>query len=123
MKPDAAAAAKVSQYNLIMPRLIVISGYEKRREIDAPTGHHVMQILRDNGYDIEGTCEGALACATCHVVVDSDWYGKLVPVTVDETDMLDFAEGLTATSRLSCQIRMTGDLDGLVVRIPDDVLS
>ena len=106
-----------------MPRLIVISGDEKQREIDAPVGQHVMQILRDNGYDIEGTCEGALACATCHVVVDPDWYGTLSPVSEDETDMLDFAEGLTATSRLSCQIRMTGDLDGLVVRIPDDVLS
>ena len=78
-----------------------------------------MQILRDSGYDIEGACEGALACATCHVYVDAAWYGKLGPVSDAETDMLDFADGLTATSRLSCQITMTEELNGLIVRIPE----
>ncbi len=103
-----------------MPRLIVKTADADPREIDAPAGRHVMQILRDNGYDIEGACEGALACATCHVVVDADWYGKLRPVTDDEADMLDFADGLTDTSRLSCQITMTGELDGLTVTIPEE---
>ncbi len=103
-----------------MPRLIVLSADGQQREIDAPVGHHVMQVLRDQGYDIEGVCEGALACATCHVVVDTEWYGKLTPVAENEMDMLDFADGLTATSRLSCQIRMTDDLNGLIVRIPEE---
>lgn len=103
-----------------MPVLRVIDANGSERDIDAPVGRHVMQILRDNGYDIEGACEGALACATCHVVVDLDWYGKLIAVTADEADMLDFAEGLTATSRLSCQITMSDDLDGLTVRIPEE---
>ena len=106
-----------------MPRLIVESGDGQQRVIDAPLNQHVMQILRDNGYDVEGTCEGALACATCHVVVDPHWYSKLSSVLDDETDMLDFAGGLTATSRLSCQITMTEELDGLIVRIPEGVLS
>ena len=103
-----------------MPRLIVISNGDQQRQIDAPSGQHVMQILRDAGYDIEGTCEGALACATCHVVVSHDWFRKLSPVNDDELDMLDFAEGLTATSRLSCQITMTEELDGLTVCLPND---
>lgn len=102
-----------------MPRLIVLTADEQQHEVDAPLGQHVMQILRDNGFDIEGTCEGALACATCHVVVDPVWYGKLPPVSDDEADMLDFAEGLTDTSRLSCQITMVEDLDGLTVRVPE----
>lgn len=103
-----------------MPKLTVIDTNGDQRDLDAPVGRHVMQILRDAGYDIEGACEGALACATCHVVVDDSWYGKLTPVADDETDMLDFAEGLTATSRLSCQITMADELDGLIVRIPEE---
>jgi len=101
-----------------MPKLTVIDASGVQRDIDAPIGRHVMQILRDAGYDIEGACEGALACATCHVVVDADWYPKLPSVKDDETDMLDFAEGLTATSRLSCQVAMTDELDGLIVSVP-----
>ena len=103
-----------------MPRLIVLSADGQQREIDAPMGHHVMQVLRDQGYDIEGTCEGALACATCHVYVDATWYGKLDPVSENETDMLDFADGLSATSRLSCQIIMTEELDGITVTLPEE---
>lgn len=105
-----------------MPKLTVIDATGGQRDLDVPAGRHVMQILRDNGYDndIEGACEGALACATCHVVVDEAWYGKLTPVADDEADMLDFADGLTGTSRLSCQITMTDELDGLIVRIPEE---
>jgi ferredoxin len=67
---------------------------------------------------LEGTCEGQMACSTCHVVVAPDWFAKLPPASADEEDMLDLAAAVTATSRLSCQIRLTHDLDGLLVRIP-----
>ncbi len=77
-----------------------------------------MQIVRENGYDLEGACEGALACATCHIHVDARWYGKLDKVGEDETDMLDFADEPSPTSRLSCQIEMCEDLDGLIVTVP-----
>jgi len=68
--------------------------------------------------DIEGACEGSLACSTCHVIVDPEWYNKLEKPTEDEEDMLDLAYGLTRTSRLGCQIVLTDKLDGLVVKLP-----
>ncbi len=89
-----------------------------RREVEAPLGLSVLEIAHRHGIDIEGACEGSLACSTCHVIVDPAWYGKLVPPTEDEEDMLDLAFGLEKTSRLGCQIVMTEALDGLVVRLP-----
>ena len=68
--------------------------------------------------DMEGACEGSLACSTCHVIVDQEWFPKLEPASEDEEDMLDLAFDLTKTSRLGCQIIMTEDLDGLVVTLP-----
>jgi ferredoxin, 2Fe-2S len=89
-----------------------------RREVDAPLGLSVLEIAHKHGVDIEGACEGSLACSTCHVIVDSAWFGKLSSATEDEEDMLDLAFGLTETSRLGCQIVMTPELDGLVVKLP-----
>jgi 2Fe-2S ferredoxin len=89
-----------------------------RREVEAPLGLSVLEIAHKNDIDIEGACEGSLACSTCHVIVDPDWYELLKEATEDEEDMLDLAFGLTATSRLGCQIVMTEELDGLVVRLP-----
>lgn len=67
---------------------------------------------------IEGTCEGCMACATCHVIVDEAWFAELPPIRPEEDDMLDFADHACATSRLGCQIRVTPALDGLVVHLP-----
>jgi len=89
-----------------------------RREVDAPLGLSVLEIAHRHGIDIEGACEGSLACSTCHVVVDPTWFAKLEAPTEDEEDMLDLAFDLQRTSRLGCQIVMTPGLDGLVVRLP-----
>src|SRR5258708_234462 len=89
-----------------------------RREVEAPTGLSVLEIAHRNNVDIEGACEGSLACSTCHVVVDPEWYELLKSASEDEEDMLDLAFGLTATSRLGCQIIITQELDGLIVRLP-----
>jgi len=89
-----------------------------RREVDAPVGLSVLEIAHKHDIDLEGACEGSLACATCHVVVDPNWAEKLSTPTDDEEDMLDLAFGLEKTSRLGCQIVMTDALDGLVVRLP-----
>jgi 2Fe-2S ferredoxin len=78
----------------------------------------VLEIAHRNGIDLEGACEGSLACSTCHVIVDKAWYDKLGAASEDEEDMLDLAFGLTHTSRLGCQIRITPELDGLTVRLP-----
>jgi 2Fe-2S ferredoxin len=88
------------------------------REVDAPLGLSVQEIAHRNKIDIEGACEGSLACSTCHVVIDPDWYDLLKEASEDEEDMLDLAFGLTQTSRLGCQIIMTEELDGLTVRLP-----
>jgi 2Fe-2S ferredoxin len=78
----------------------------------------VLEIAHKHGIDIEGACEGSLACSTCHVIVDPEWHELLKDATEDEEDMLDLAFGLTQTSRLGCQIIMTEELDGLTVKLP-----
>ena len=101
-----------------MPKMTFVSPDGTRKEVDAPVGLSVLEIAHRNGIDLEGACEGSLACSTCHVIVDPDDYDRLKDATEDEEDMLDLAFGLTHTSRLGCQIKMTEELDGLTVRLP-----
>jgi 2Fe-2S ferredoxin len=103
-----------------MPKLTFIEKDGNRKDVDAPNGLSVMEIAHKFDVDIEGACEGSLACATCHVIVDSDWFDRLDPPSEDEEDMLDLAFGLTETSRLGCQIIMSDELDGLEVALPKD---
>jgi 2Fe-2S ferredoxin len=102
-----------------MPKMTFISPDGKeRKEVDAPLGLSVLEIAHLHDVDVEGACEGSLACSTCHVIVDPEWYDKLKEPSEEEEDMLDLAFGLTHTSRLGCQIRMTEELDGLTVTLP-----
>jgi 2Fe-2S ferredoxin len=101
-----------------MPKMIFIERDGTRREVDAPLGLSVLEIAHKHGVDIEGACEGSLACSTCHVIVDPEWFELLKDASEDEEDMLDLAFGLTQTSRLGCQIIMTEELDGLTVKLP-----
>lgn len=101
-----------------MPKMTFIERDGTHKEVDAPLGLSVLEIAHKHGVDIEGACEGSLACSTCHVVVDPSWYAKLADATEDEEDMLDLAFDLQETSRLGCQIIMTEALDGLVVKLP-----
>ncbi|HTZ34497.1 MAG TPA: ferredoxin family 2Fe-2S iron-sulfur cluster binding protein [Stellaceae bacterium] len=101
-----------------MPKMVFIERDGTHREVDAPLGLSVLEIAHRNKIDIEGACEGSLACSTCHVIVDPEWYDLLKEASEDEEDMLDLAFGLTATSRLGCQIIITEELDGLTVRLP-----
>ena len=87
--------------------------------IDASEDMSVMEAARLHGVPgIEGDCGGACACATCHVHVDPEWFDRVGPATGDEADLLEFANDPDATSRLSCQIRLTAALDGLIVHTP-----
>ena len=98
--------------------MVFIESDGTRREVDAPNGLSVMEIAHLHDIDLEGACEGSLACSTCHVIVDKSWFGKLKPIEEDEEDMLDLAFGLAKTSRLGCQIIMSDELNGLTVQLP-----
>ena len=101
-----------------MPKMTFVKAGGVNVEVEAPLGLSVLEIAHRNNIDLEGACEGSLACSTCHVIVDPEWYDVLEAASEDEEDMLDLAFGLTHTSRLGCQIKMTEELDGLTVSLP-----
>ena len=101
-----------------MPKMTFIERNGLPREVEAPIGLSVLEVAHKYGVDIEGACEGSLACSTCPVIVDPAWADKLAKPTEDEEDMLDLAFGLEKTSRLGCQIVITEALDGLTVKLP-----
>jgi len=87
-------------------------------EAEATPGERLLEVGQRVGQPLEGTCEGDMACATCHVIVDAADFDRLPPASEEEEDMLDFAPGATRTCRLACQITLTDALDGFTVRMP-----
>jgi ferredoxin len=87
---------------------------------EAEHGDNLLRVAQAAGLPLEGTCEGQMACSTCHVLVAKDWFARLPEASEDEEDMLDLAYGVRPTSRLSCQITLTDALDGMEVTIPAD---
>ncbi|MBX7501947.1 2Fe-2S iron-sulfur cluster binding domain-containing protein [Qipengyuania sp. YG27] len=85
---------------------------------EAEPGDNLLRVAQAAGLPLEGTCEGQMACSTCHVVVAPEWFDRLEEASEEEEDMLDLAAGVARTSRLSCQIDLTAEMDGLTVRIP-----
>ena len=81
-------------------------------------GDNLLRVAQAAGLPLEGTCEGQMACSTCHVIVAPEWFDRLDEASEEEEDMLDLAAGVARTSRLSCQIDLTEALDGLAVSIP-----
>ena len=104
-----------------MVKVTFIERNGNRKEVETQPGLSLLEIAHANNIDIEGACEGSLACSTCHVIVETDWYSRLPDADEDEEDMLDLAFALTKTSRLGCQIIVTEDLDGLTVKLPQEV--
>jgi 2Fe-2S ferredoxin len=103
-----------------MPKITFISAAGAEQTVEAEIGSTVMEnAIRNMVPGIEAECGGACACATCHVYVDDAWYAKVGAPEPMEEDMLDFAYDVRPTSRLSCQIKVTAALDGLVVRTPE----
>lgn len=95
-----------------------ISADGESQEVQAVDGQSLLDLAQAAGQPLEGTCEGQMACSTCHVIIDKDWFDKLPRAVEDEEDMLDLASGARRTSRLSCQINLTPELDGLIVHVP-----
>jgi ferredoxin, 2Fe-2S len=105
-----------------MPKLVVVTREGEESVFDAETGLSVMEIIRDNGVDeLLALCGGCCSCATCHVFVDPAFASLLPDMSDDENDLLDSSDHRDDRSRLSCQIAMTDELDGLTVTIaPED---
>ena len=105
-----------------MPKIVVVNRAGEEKTVDADAGLSVMEAIRDNGFDeLLALCGGCCSCATCHVYVDPAFAGKIAPMSEDENDLLDSSDHRNDQSRLSCQIQITGELEGLKVTIaPED---
>lgn len=105
-----------------MPKVTFVLPDGKAHQATADTGLSLLEIARLEDIDIEGTCGGSMACATCHVWVREPFLAQLPAASPEEEDMLDFAEELQDNSRLGCQLRLTPELDGLTVDVPPSTL-
>ncbi len=102
-----------------MPTVTYFNPAGEEHAVDVPDGMSVMEGAVSNMIDgITADCGGACACATCHVHVDPEWYDRVGAPNETEADLLEFADNVTETSRLGCQVKVSDELDGLVVRIP-----
>jgi 2Fe-2S ferredoxin len=121
-RQDIAAAILFLSGSGLMPKLVVVTREGDESVFEADTGLSVMEIIRDNGVDeLLALCGGCCSCATCHVYVDPAFAAILPEMSDDENDLLDSTDHRNDTSRLSCQLQMTDELDGLIVTIaPED---
>lgn len=103
-----------------MVKVTFITAKGERVEAEGAAGDRLLAVGQAAGMPLEGTCEGQMACSTCHVVVAKEWFDRLPRASEDEEDMLDLAAGVKRTSRLACQIELTAELDGLEVNIPGE---
>ena len=105
-----------------MPKLVVVNRSGEVSTVEAAAGLSVMEAIRDNGFDeLLALCGGCCSCATCHIFVDPAFADKLPKMSEDENDLLESSDHRNETSRLSCQVQLTADLDGLKVTIaPED---
>ena len=105
-----------------MPKLVVVTRDGSERAVEGDVGLSVMEVIRENGFDeLLALCGGCCSCATCHVHVDGEWRDRLPKMSEDENDLLESSDHRNDSSRLSCQIPFTQDLDGLRVTIaPED---
>ncbi|MEA3041365.1 MAG: ferredoxin-2, mitochondrial [Sphingomonadales bacterium] len=102
---------------VIRIRFVSADGSEVH-EVDAAAGERLLDVAQAAGQPLEGTCEGQMACSTCHVIVAAEDFVRLPPASEEEEDLLDLAAGVGRTSRLACQIRLSEALEKLTVRMP-----
>ena len=104
-----------------MPSITVINQEGAERSIDAPVGRTLMEVIRDNGFDeLLALCGGCCSCATCHVHIDPAFVDKLAKMSADENDLLDSSDHRNEFSRLSCQVPISAELEGLRVTIAQE---
>ena len=95
----------------------------REARVTAAPGTRLLEVAQADGQPLEGTCEGAMACSTCHVLITGGDVDRLPPPSAEEEDMLDFAVGASRASRLACQIRLTADITALTVRMPPGAID
>ena len=98
--------------------LVTFIGRDGARSVEAAAEARLLDVAQADGQPLEGTCDGDMACATCHVIVAAEHFDRLPPASAEEEELLDLAHNATRTSRLACQIRLPADLASLTVRIP-----
>ncbi len=103
-----------------MVKVTFVTSNGERIAAEGKAGDRLLEIGQAAGMPLEGTCEGQMACSTCHVIVAREWFAKLPRASEDEEDMLDLAAGVRPTSRLSCQIVLDEDIDGIEVAVPGE---
>ncbi len=103
-----------------MVRVNFITAQGGRVTAEANVGDILLEVAQNADMPLEGTCEGQMACSTCHVIIAPEWFDQLSRASEDEEDMLDLAASVARTSRLACQILLTEALDGIEVRIPGE---
>jgi len=101
-----------------MTKIIFVEADGSEKIVDAQNGLSLLEVAHKNGVDLEGACEGSLACSTCHLIIEKEFFENLPEPSEEEEDMLDLAWGLTHTSRLGCQIIVNDSLDGMKVKVP-----
>lgn len=101
-----------------MPKITFVAQDGTEQQFEVQEGTTILEAAHQNKIALEGACEGSLACSTCHVIVDEAYFDRLDEAKEEEEDMLDLAFGLTHTSRLGCQIKITNELDGIKVKLP-----
>ena len=103
--------------------IYMVDRHGKKHKAEATVGDSLLDVIIDNDFNFEtyGVCEGTISCSTCHVILDPDTYAEMEDPLMDELDMLDLACGLTETSRLGCQVYVTKEMDGIIVRLPAEI--
>ena len=101
-----------------MTKIIFVEADGSEKVVDAQNGLSLLEVAHKNGVDLEGACEGSLACSTCHLIIEKEFFENLPEPSEEEEDMLDMARGLTHTSRLGCQIIVNDSLNGMKVKVP-----
>ena len=99
-----------------MPKIFFINE-EETKEVSVKGKQNILEISRKENINIEGTCEGSMACSTCHIIVDSKWYSKLKPPCINEVEMLELLPNYQKNSRLGCQIEYTNEMDGMEMEL------
>ena len=99
---------------------IFLKSKNKKNEFEVKENTTLLQIAHENNIEIEGSCDGSMACSTCHIIIDSQWFKELKPACVEEKEMLTLIPNYQKYSRLGCQINITKKLNGLQFKLPEE---